>query len=108
MANSSLREGKFGGFMRELATQFDEGHYHYRQVERHGNTAIFEQQHKENPKVIRYEAVRIRVAPAHTWPDGSTSPEREVYPGSSRWGWDGFTCFTLMEAQEALAGLLEG
>jgi hypothetical protein len=91
--------------MQPIDTAFEEGKFRYTQIERQGDVAIYEQQHKENPKVVRYEVIRIRVAPEHTWPSGQTTPEREAYAGSSAWGRLGFTCFTLDEARTLAAGL---
>jgi len=54
---------------------------------------------------VRFEVIRIRVAPEHTWPSGLTTPEREAYPGASVWGRLGFTCFALEEARALAAGL---
>jgi hypothetical protein len=92
--------------MQPIDTAFDEGRFHYTQLERNADIAIYEQQHKENPKVVRFEVIQIRVQPAHTWPSGQTTPEREAYAGSSSWGRLGFTCFTLEEAR-ALAARLQ-
>ena len=89
--------------MQPLVTQFAKGNYRYRQVWRQGDIAIFEQQHKENPQVIRYEVVKIRVVPPTTTPGGTTLPEREAYPSSSSWGLYGFTTYTLAEAQALAA-----
>jgi hypothetical protein len=80
--------------MQPIDTAFDEGRFSYTQLERHGDIAIYEQQHKENPKVVRFEVIRIRVQPEHTWPSGQTTPEREAYPGASVWGRLGFTYFS--------------
>jgi hypothetical protein len=90
--------------MQPLPTTFEDRTFCYQQVERYNDLAIFTQTHKTGD-VTRYEVVRIRVSPAHTWPNGTISPEREVYPGSATWGRDGFTCFTLPEAQTLLADL---
>jgi hypothetical protein len=90
--------------MQPLPTTFEDRTFRYQQVERRDNLAIFTQTHKTG-KVVRYEVVRIRISPAHTWPNGDVSPERETYPGSAAWGHDGFTCFTLREAEALLAEL---
>lgn len=92
--------------MQPIATEFAEGNYRYTQIERQGDVAIYRQTHKENPKVIRYEVVRIRVAPAHTWPNGMVSPEREVYPGSKQWGNLGFTCYSIDQSMAVVRRLL--
>ena len=89
--------------MQPIATDFTEGNYRFTQVERRGDFAIYQQQHRQAPGVIRYEVVKIRVQPEHTWPDGRTSPEREVYPSSSSWGTLGYTVYRIEEAQSLLA-----
>jgi hypothetical protein len=91
--------------MQPIDTAFDEGRFRYTQLERHGDIAIYRQEHKESAKAVRFEVIRIRVQPEHTWPNGQVSPEREAYPGASVWGRLGFTCFALEEAQTLAAGL---
>jgi hypothetical protein len=88
--------------MQPIPTEFTEGHFQYRQIERYGDLAIYSQTHTHG-SVTRYEVVRIRMRPAHTWPTGLVTPEHEGYPGASSWGRDGFTCFALEEASAVLA-----
>jgi hypothetical protein len=88
--------------MLPLPTEFEDRLFRYEQVSREGDLAIFTQTHKASGRV-RYEVVRIRVQPAHTWPTGVTTPEKEAYPGSTSWGRLAFTCFTLPEAQALAA-----
>ena len=88
--------------MQPLETTFDLGNYRHTQLYREGMWAIYEQRHKE-ADVMRYEVIRIRIAPEKVWPNGSVTPEREAYPGSSVWGRDGWTCFTRQEADTLLA-----
>lgn len=90
--------------MQPLVTEFEDRTFRYAQLERHGNVAIFTQTHKLGGGV-RYEVVRIRIAPEHTWPNGTTSPEREVYPGSSSWGQLAWTTHHLKEARAVLQAL---
>jgi hypothetical protein len=90
--------------MLPLPTEHDDKTFTYTQVEREGDIAIFCQAHKAY-RSQRFEEVKIRVQPEHTWPNGTTSPEREAYPGSNSWGALGWTCFTLQAAQ-ALARAL--
>ena len=90
--------------MQPLATEFEDRTFRYAQVERQGNVALFSQTHKLSG-VVRYEVVRIRVAPAHTWPNGTTSPEREAYPGSSSWGQLGWSFHSLAAAMLHAQGL---
>jgi hypothetical protein len=91
--------------MQPIDTAFDEGRFRYTQLERYGDIAIYRQEHKESAKAVRFEVIRIRVQPEHTWPSGQVSPEREAYAGASAWGRLGFTCFTLEEARTLAAGL---
>lgn len=84
--------------MLPLPTEFDERLFHYAQVEREGDIAIFRQTHKASGHG-RFEVVLIRVQKEHTWPTGVTTPEKEAYPGSTSWGRLGQTCYTLAEAQ---------
>ena len=93
--------------MEPLRTQFDDRTFRYTQIERDGDMAIFSQTHKLG-QVTRYEVVRIRVQPERAWPDGRITPEREAYPGSSTWGRDGFTCFSLLEAKALAQSLQTG
>ena len=92
--------------MQPLVTEFEDRTFRYAQMERQGTVAIFTQTHKLGGGV-RYEVVRIRVAPAHTWPNGTTSPEREVYPGSYAWGREGWTFHRLPAAQGKLRELVQ-
>ena len=85
--------------MQPLQREFEDRLFRYTQIERQGDIAIFCQTHKES-RCHRFEVVKIRVQPAHTWPNGTISPEREAYPGSTSWGAQGWTCFTLQAAQE--------
>lgn len=92
--------------MQLLTTAFEDRTFRYTQVERHGDVAIFAQRHKEG-KVTRYEVVRVRVQPEHTWPNGTTSPEREVYPNSNAWDTWGWTFHKLPDAQKHAEALLK-
>lgn len=85
--------------MQPIAMQFEDRTFRYTQVARDGNVAIYTQEHKLSG-VIRFEVVTIRIAEEHTWPNGTVSPEREAYPGSSAWGIRGWT-FSTRAAAEA-------
>ena len=69
--------------MQSIELEFDLGSYHHAQVERQGDLAIYSQTHRENPKVVRFEVIRIRIHREHVWPNGDISPEREGYPGAN-------------------------
>ena len=93
--------------MQPLVTEFEDRTFRYTQLERQGNVAIFTQTHKLGG-VVRYEVVRIRVASEHTWPNGTTSPEREVYPGSNLWGQAGWSFHGLPAAKQHMQALQLG
>jgi hypothetical protein len=93
---------KKGMSMLPLPTEFEDSRFRYAQVERTGDLAIFTQTHKARGSQ-RYEVVLIRVQKEHTWPNGTTTPEKEAYPGSTSWGRLGQTCSTLPEAQALAA-----
>jgi len=90
--------------MEALVTEFADRTFRYVQVERDGDIALFTQTHLASG-TVRFEVVKIRIQRAHTWPSGVHTPDREVYPGSHRWGQLGWTCFTL-EAAQTLARML--
>jgi hypothetical protein len=87
-----------------LPYAFDDATFRYVQVSRVGMLAIYRQTHKAG-LVDRYEVVKIRIRPAHTWPDGHTTPEHEAYPGASSWGQLGWTVRTLPEAEALMQQL---
>src|SRR5262245_34982167 len=88
--------------MEPIAEAFEDHTFRYTQLARHGMLAIYEQRHKEG-NAVRYEVIRIRERPAHTWPNGIVTPPHEAYPGATRWGMYGFTCFSLRDAEQVLA-----
>jgi hypothetical protein len=88
--------------MQPIATQFEDRTFRYTQIERHGDLAIYCQEHKQGHNT-RYEVIRIRIEREHQWPNGDVTPEHEAYPGSSSWGKYGWTTYTLAQAQMLLA-----
>jgi len=91
--------------MQPIETAFEDRTFHYVQLERQGDIAIYEQRHKAGG-AQRYEVVRIGIQKEHTGPTGVITPEKEAYPPASQWGKTGLTCFTFAEAQAKLADLL--
>jgi hypothetical protein len=74
-----------------LATEFNHGGFHYKQVAREGRVAIYSQAWSEikNPSVA-YEVVRIKALPDRMM-FGKLVPAHEAYPGSEEWGERGWT-----------------
>ena len=91
--------------MQILELELEDGRFKYVQVERRGDVALYTQTHKASGHV-RYEVIKIRIQPEHTWPTGVTTPEKEAYPGSGSWGRDGWTFFGLTAAQQKMGELL--
>jgi len=90
--------------MQPIPMEFQEGPFHYQQVRREGMLAIYRQTHRHGP-MTRFEVVRLHIQRAHTWQDGTTTPEKEAYPPASAWGRSGWTCFTLPEAEALFTDL---
>jgi len=90
--------------MQPLVTEFEDRLFRWRQVIREGEIAIFEQQHKMSGHCYS-EVIKVRIQRAHTWPNGTTTPEHEAYPGATAWGRLGWTCTSLVQAQALLTTL---
>ena len=91
--------------MESVVRTFTDRVFRYEQIAREGMVAIYTQTHKESG-VVRYETVRLHIQAAHTWPNGTTTPEKEAYPASTAWGRRAWTFFTLQEAQAHMQTLL--
>jgi hypothetical protein len=70
--------------MERLPLSFRDRGFFYEQIERQGDVALYSQ--TNHAGIRRYEVVRIRIQREHTWPNGTTTPEKEAYPGSNAWG----------------------
>ena len=93
-----------GNDVYELPTYFADRTFVYEQVCRQGRLALYCQTHKV-AAVQRYEVVRIRIRAAHTWPNGSQTPEHEAYPSPESWGRDGWTFYTQEAATKHMTAL---
>jgi hypothetical protein len=91
--------------MESVVDAFSDARFAYAQIERQGMVCIYTQTHKESG-VVRYEVVRLHIQAAHTWPNGVTTPEKEAYPASGAWGREGWTYFTLPDAQAQMRAVL--
>ncbi len=89
--------------MKPLATAFKSHGFHFEQVERQANIAIYR---KSKPGYSGYEVVRIQ----HIKPvlfHGKLIPEHERMPSDEQWGTHGFTCQTLDAAKARFHQLLQ-
>jgi hypothetical protein len=81
----------------ELDKEFVRGHWRYAQVSRHGDIVIYRQSHLLGT-AERFEVIQVQRREARPLPSGQMQEAGEWYPSSSSWGKDGWTCFTLEEA----------
>lgn len=89
--------------MESLPVSFRDRGFLYEQLERQGDVALYSQ--TNHTSIVRYEVVRIRIQREHTWPNGTTTPEKEAYPGSNSWGTLGWTFIERPLAEAKLRAL---
>src|SRR5215510_9981359 len=89
--------------MEVLPLTFTERGFTYQKIERQGDVAIYGQ--TNHAGIVRYEVVRIRIQREHTWPNGTTTPEKEASPGSNSWGTLGWTFIERSLAEAKLRAL---
>ena len=90
--------------MEPLPLSFRDRGFLYEQLDRQGDVALYTQ--TNHAGIVRYEVVRIRIQREHTWPNGTTTPEKEAYPGSNSWGTLGWTFIERPLAEDKLRALL--
>jgi len=90
--------------MEPLPVSFRDRGFLYEQIERQEDVALYTQ--TNHAGIVRYEVVRIRIQREHTWPNGTTTPEKEAYPGSNSWGTLGWTFIERPLAEDKLRALL--
>ena len=90
--------------MEPLPLSFRDRGFFYEQLDRQGDVALYTQ--TNHAGIVRYEVVRIRIQREHTWPNGTTTPEKEAYPGSNSWGTLGWTFIEKPLAEDKLWALL--
>lgn len=92
--------------LRPLKTELKSGGFLFRQIERNGDVAIFEQ--TKEPGIRAFEVVRIRTAPPHPKDPRLDGADRvESYPSSEHWGRYGWTYTTEEDARKKFAALCE-
>jgi hypothetical protein len=80
-----------GHFYKPLPKEFRRDGFHYRQIAREGNAAIYEQTWNGCPDpAVCFEVIRIRRRDGFQIGGRFVEPA-EVYPRSELWGVDGFT-----------------
>jgi len=91
--------------MKQLPTTFTGGGFHFRQLDRIGNVALFKK-YKTPDSAMSLEVVRIRHHNGFT-AFGKQHPPAEFYPSSERFGVDGFTFCDLKRARAKFRELAE-
>lgn len=74
--------------MRPLLTEIPYKGHVLRQLKRTGKVAMYER--SKGGRVYGFEVIKIKIAPAHTWPNGNTTPEHEAYPCDNEFGSKGW------------------
>lgn len=88
--------------MKTIPETFTKSGWHFRQIERRNQWAIFERWKDEGCQP-HYEVVRIRSHDGFKIPGTETMAEpAEIYPSDTAWGRDGFTLTTIEAAREKL------
>lgn len=90
---------------RPLGTSFGKNGYHYEQVVREGNVAIFRQRLRPGEGELAFEVIVIKVVPESTM-FGKVIPAREVGPSNEDFGKLGWTYPELSRAKAKMAEVL--
>ncbi len=89
--------------MTTLETEFKTNGFDFRQIERQGDVAIYEQ--SKGGRVLTYELIIVQKHPAETI-KGRPYPEREGYPYNEQWGSQAWTVMNLDDARQRLRNLV--
>lgn len=90
---------------RPLGETYAKNGFHYEQVIRDGNVAIFKQRMRPGEGELAFETIVIRVAPAATM-FGKEVPAREIGPSNEDFGVWGWSFDSLVRAKAKMAELL--
>lgn len=85
--------------MKLLPQKFTKKGYRHTQLKREDNVALYKRQSLENSKIFHFEVVVI-TAHNGTTIEGNYIEAGELYPSTSQWGDKGWTCQTLIRAEE--------
>ena len=74
-----------------LGKEFKHCEYYYREVKRDGMRGIYECfETPARDKIFGYVVAKIRTRKGTTWPDGTQTEPREVFPAVSEFGQSGW------------------
>lgn len=91
--------------MKKLQKEFKKYGENFSQVVRKNGFAIYSR--SSNGKVTNYEVIKINKHNGYSL-GGNLIEAAEVYPGSSLWGKQGWTCVSLNKAEDRLDDLING
>lgn len=92
--------------MKPLGTTYRKNTFHYEQIVREGNIAIFKQRLRPGEGCLAYEVIHVRQDPEREIA-GVIIPAHERAPGNEDWGKFGFTLPTLESARAKMKEMLE-
>jgi hypothetical protein len=87
-----------------IPSKFRADGYDFTLLDRVDDWAVFR---KTKGEIESYEVVVVQKRPAHTWPNGNTTPAHEAMPSSEMWGTAGWTLDTQAKAYSKVADLLK-
>ena len=91
--------------MKPLGTTYRKNTFHYEQITRDGDIAIFKQRLREGVGCLAYEVIVIRKDPEREIA-GVVIPAHERAPGNEEWGRFGWTFPTLERARAKMKELV--
>ena len=91
--------------MIQLPERFRDGGFDMRVVWREGMVVMLERS-RPGHSYSTWEAAILKEVKETRWPDGKTTPAREVMPRNEDWGRLGFTYLTREQAEEGFKGLV--
>lgn len=90
--------------MKPLPETYRKNSYDFKLVSRIDDVAIYEQREPENNRLLGYEVFLVHKQTGEAF--GKKLEEKEVTPGNSEWGYNGFTVHTLEAAKQKQSELL--
>jgi len=91
--------------MKKIDKEFTSKNFHFKQIHREGDFAIYERHFDGNEKK-HYEVVKIQSHNGYAI-GGQKYPPSEYYPSSTSWGADGYTCISKENAYKRLDKMIE-
>lgn len=90
--------------MKPLETEFDFNQFHFKQIRREGDLAIYEQW--KHGRIIAWEVIRVQSHNGRQFGEKWYDPA-EFYPCANSWGTLGWTCTSLEDANKRFESIQE-